>query len=159
MGKLEDVMKAEIGRLAKKQVRAAVAPLQRDVRRFKRTLSQLVRATSRLEKAAAQQARRLPLAKGRPQASEEEVRAARLSPRVIKNLRRRLGISQEQLAALADVTPGAVAAWEQGRAKPRGINKSAVVALRKFGRRDVKRLLATKDAAPGRKRAGKKPGA
>jgi DNA-binding transcriptional regulator YiaG len=156
MGKLEDVVKGEIVRLAKKQVRGAIAPLRKEVRKLKRIVSQLSKATAKLEKTTAQQAQ---LTQENLRASEEEVRVARISARVVKNLRKKLGISQEKLAALAGVTPGAVAAWEQGRARPRGANKSAVIALRKLGRRDVKRLLAAREAPAKAKKARKKTNA
>ena len=39
MGKMEQTLKAEITRLAKRQVRAMCLPLVRDVRRLKRTVS------------------------------------------------------------------------------------------------------------------------
>ncbi|MCX5653301.1 MAG: hypothetical protein NTY65_01415, partial [Planctomycetota bacterium] len=41
MGKMEQTLKSEIVRLAKKQVRATCLPLARDVRRLKRTVSAL----------------------------------------------------------------------------------------------------------------------
>ena len=44
--------------------------------------------------------------------------------------------------------------WEQGKSRPQGKNKEALVALRKLGRRDVKKLLAEKGA--GAKQAAKK---
>ncbi len=78
-------------------------------------------------------------------ASEEEIQASRISGRVIKNLRKKLGISQGTMAILLDVSPSAVASWESGRIKPCGKNNSAIVALRKLGRRDVKRILEKKE--------------
>ncbi|MBI4832089.1 MAG: helix-turn-helix domain-containing protein, partial [Candidatus Lindowbacteria bacterium] len=78
---------------------------------------------------------------------QEEIKTSRITGRVIRNLRKKLGITQEKLALLLDVSPGAVAFWEQGRARPRGANKATIIALRRLGRRDVKRLLTEKGAA------------
>ena len=73
--------------------------------------------------------------------SDDAVKAARLSARLIRKLRTRLGLSQAALARLIGVTNAAVVAWERGRAKPSGERRKAVVALRGLGRRDVKQLL------------------
>lgn len=144
MGKMEEVLKAEILRLTKKQFRTTVYPLAKDVRELKRTVGRLEKLIGRLEGAARD---RTTIEKsGRPtfQVTQKEVKVARISSRAIKNIRKKFGISQEKLAALLNVSPGAVAFWEQGRAKPRGDNKAALVGLRKLGRRDVKRLLMEK---------------
>jgi DNA-binding transcriptional regulator YiaG len=93
--------------------------------------------------------------------SEEEARAARLSPGLIRKLRLRLALSQASVARLVRVSPAAVVQWEQGRATPTGKNRAALVGLRRLGRRQAKRLLASvvptrearKSAASRRRRA------
>jgi len=49
----------------------------------------------------------------------------------------------------------AVSAWEYRKAKPEGRNREAVVALRRLGRREVRRILAAK-AAEARPEARRK---
>jgi DNA-binding transcriptional regulator YiaG len=161
MGKLEQTLKAEIARLAKKQVRATCLPLVRDVRRLKRTVSALrktVAVLSRLcaELQAQRTAERTSLA-----AAPDEVKTARLTPWLIKKLRTRLGVTQSELATLVGVSTSAVGSWEYSNAKPEGHNREALVALRKLGRREVRRMLAMKAeasprAAQGRARGRKK---
>ena len=143
-GKLEQTLKSEITRLAKKQVRATCLPPVRDVRRLKRTVAALrktVVVPSRLgaELQAERAAERAKLA-----AAPEEVKAARLSLLLVKKLRRRLGITQGELATLVGVSTSAVGSWEYGKAKPEGHNREALVALRKLGKREVAGSLATK---------------
>ena len=75
-------------------------------------------------------------------APDAEVEKARFSPRLVKTLRTRLDLSQADLAKLVGVSSSAVATWEQGRSRPTGARRAAIVALRKLGRRDVKRMLA-----------------
>ncbi|MCX5653230.1 MAG: helix-turn-helix domain-containing protein [Planctomycetota bacterium] len=144
MGKMEQALKSEIVRLAKKQVRAICLPLARDVRRLKRTVSALrktvaVLASLGTELQAERQAQRAKLA-----VAPDEVKAARLSPALIKKLRTRLGITQGELATLVGVSTSAVGSWEYGKAKPEGHNREALVALRKLGRREMAGILATK---------------
>jgi DNA-binding transcriptional regulator YiaG len=148
MGKMEQTLKYEITRLAKKQVRATCLPLARDVRRLKRTVSALrntVTVLARLgtELQAERQAQRAKLA-----VAPEEVKTARLSPGLIKKLRARLGITQGELATLVGVSASAVGSWEYGKAKPEGRNRETLVALRKIGRREVRGILAARVADP-----------
>lgn len=154
MGKIETTLKTEIVRLAKRELRASVGPLSRKVGELKQKIVRLSRIVANLDKAATRETQRRRV-EGRPlTATEEEVKTSRITARVIRNLRKKLGITQEQLAVLLDVSPGAVAFWEQGRARPRGSNKAAIVALRKLGRRDIKRLLAEKGAGGKSIKAG-----
>ncbi len=155
MGKMEEAVRSEITRLARKELRATVGPLLKETRELKRTVARLATVVAKLDTDAARRAERQAGRKRWLEVAGDEVRTARMSARAVKNLRKKLGISQEKLALLAEVSPGSVAVWEQGRAKPTGKNKAALVALRKLGRRDVKRILAER-GAPGEGRAKKR---
>src|SRR6266851_9328607 len=88
---------------------------------------------------------------------------ARLSPRLVQSLRRRLGLSQMALARLMGVSAPAVAHWEAGESTPTGRNRVTLVAFRKVGKREVKELLARRvketasRASRSRKRRPKRP--
>ena len=109
MPKLEQVLKAEIIRLARKQTRATCGPLARDVRELKRRVCQLSKTVVALDKMRAELEAKRAAEGTKLEAPEEQVKAARLSPRLIKMLRARLGLSQDQLARLVGVTGPAVA--------------------------------------------------
>jgi DNA-binding transcriptional regulator YiaG len=144
MGKLDTILKSEIVRLSKREMRKVTVPLGRDVRSLKSTVSQLRKTVSLLERFAVRQQSEMASERSKLQADAEEVRKARFSPRLIRLLRKRLAITQRELAALAGVTVGAIYQWEQGLFEPRDDKKKALVALRKLGRREVKRLLGEK---------------
>jgi DNA-binding XRE family transcriptional regulator len=76
----------------------------------------------------------------------EEIKNARFSPGLIQSLRKRLGITQKELAILAGVTVGAAHLWETGKFLPSGEKRGAIVALRKLRRREVRELLDQKRA-------------
>jgi transcriptional regulator with XRE-family HTH domain len=63
---------------------------------------------------------------------------------LIRSLRKHLGITQKELAILTGVTVGAAHLWESGQFKPSMKKKAVMVALRKLGRREVKKLLEGK---------------
>ncbi len=144
MGKLEGLIKSEIVRLAKRETRKVSLPLSRDVRTLKSVVSQLRKSVSALEKLVAQQQKELRKGKVPLEAPLDEVKKSRFSPRLIRNLRKRLGVTQKEMATLAGVTVGAIYQWEQGIFEPRGKKKGVLVALRKLGRRAVKKLLEEK---------------
>ncbi|MFW6163522.1 MAG: helix-turn-helix domain-containing protein [Planctomycetota bacterium] len=74
-------------------------------------------------------------------ASPEAVAKARFSLGTVRRLRKRLGLTQMELAAVLGLSRTTVAYWEQGRSRPADENREALVALRKLGRRDIQRLL------------------
>ena len=137
-------LKAEITRLAKKQVRAANLPLARDVRRLKRTVSALHKTVVVLSRLGAELQAERAAERSKLAAAPEEVKAARISPGLIKKLRSRLGVTQGELATLVGVSQSAVGSWEYAKAKPEGHNREALVALRKLGKREVQKILALK---------------
>ena len=144
MGKLEATIKSEIVRLAKRERRKTFVALGRDVRLLKSTVSQLCKTALALERFAAQQQKELKKRKMPFEATAEEVKKSRFSPRLVRSLRKKLGISQMELAILAGVTVGAAHLWEKGKFKPKDEKKAVMVGLRKLGRRDVRKLLEEK---------------
>jgi DNA-binding transcriptional regulator YiaG len=67
-----------------------------------------------------------------------------VSPGLIRTLRKRLDITQKELAALSAVTVGAIYRWESGKSKPKDPKKRVIVGLRKLRRGDVRELLERK---------------
>ena len=141
MPKIELAIKAAIDRGARRHIRQVATPMRREVRRLRQLVAGFRKEVIALKATAAQWDR---MADQRPwtaTVSDNAVKAARLSARLIRKLRTRLGLSQVALGRLVGVTGTAVVEWERGRAKPSGERRKAVVALRGLGRRDVKRLL------------------
>ena len=146
MARFEAIIKSEIVRLAKREVRKISVPLGRDVRSMKSTVSQLRKAVSALQRITTQQQKQLEKGETPLQAAPEEVKLSRFSPRLIRSLRVHLGITQKELAILTGVTVGAVHLWESGQFKPSEKKKAVMVALRKLGRREVRKLVEKKGA-------------
>ena len=142
MGKIETTLRAEIVRLAKKEIRAACQPLAAEVRTLKRKVAELTKAVRAFEPVAKEAKAKRAEEATRLQAEPAEVGKARMTGGLIKKLRKRLGLSQSDLGKLLGVTGAAVVFWEKGRSRPTAEKKAGLVALRKLGRRDVKRLLA-----------------
>jgi DNA-binding transcriptional regulator YiaG len=86
------------------------------------------------------------------EAPPEEVKESRFSPRLIRSLRGHLGVTQKEMAILTGVTVGAVHLWESGQFKPSMKKKAVMVALRKLGRREVRKLLEGKGTQKAEKK-------
>jgi DNA-binding transcriptional regulator YiaG len=156
MGKVENSIKSEILRLAKKQVRGAFLPLKREVWKMRLRLSDLSKNFASWERMAREQMRQEESKKLKLEASAEEVKVSRFTPERIANLRRRLGLSQRELAFLTGVTVGAVGLWEKGKFRPNVNKKAVLVALRKLSKRDVRKILAEKRGETEKSRPGRK---
>ena len=159
MAKLETVIKEAIARGARRQVRVVVTPLRQEVVRLRRKVTDLQATVTTLRRSAVGWKRLVEAAPAIPQVSEEDAKAARLSPRLIQSLRRRLGLSQMALAQLVGVGAPTVAHWVAGDSMPTGQNRMTLVALRRVGKREVKELLArrVKETASRKPRTRKRP--
>lgn len=161
MGKVERVIKSEIQRLAKREVQAAFFPLRREVRTMKLKLSGLSKNFALLDRLAKERVRQAEGKRLKLEARPEEVQTSRMAPERISSLRKKLGISQRELAILTGVSRWAVVMWEKGKFKPKGAKKASLLALRKLSKPDAKKMLAAK--ARGKKKVklakgkGKKP--
>ena len=144
MAKLEAIIKSEIIRLARREMRKVSVPLGRDVRILKGTASQLRKSVSPLERFAVQKQKELARREIRLEAPPDEIKKSRFSPRLIRSLRKKLRITQKELAFLIGVTVVAVQKWEAGKFQPKTGKKARLAALRKLSRSDVKKLLEEK---------------
>jgi DNA-binding transcriptional regulator YiaG len=144
MNKVETILKSEIIRLTQREMRKVSIPLGRDVRLLKNAASQLRKAVLALERFAAHQQKEISKREIRLEAPPEEIKKSRFSPRLIRSLRKKLRITQKELAVLAGVTVGAVHQWEVGKFQPKTVKKARLAALRKLTRSDVKKLLEEK---------------
>ena len=143
MAKLELIIKSEIQRLAKHEVRSVYRPLRKEVWGMKLKLSNLIKNFTVLDRLAKGLAK-TKSTEPKLEATPEEVKASRLTPDRIRGLRKKLGISMRELGVLTGSSLGAVQSWERGKFKPQGERKAVLVALRKLRKRDVRKMLAEK---------------
>ncbi|HMC08730.1 MAG TPA: helix-turn-helix domain-containing protein, partial [Actinomycetota bacterium] len=114
MPKIEGAIKEAITRGADRRVRLVVVPLRREVHRLRRLIAQLRRDVGALRVVAGEWQRAAQATPFGAGVSEDEVKAARFSARLIQKLRARLGLSQVALGRLVGVSGAAVVQWERG---------------------------------------------
>lgn len=141
MGKVETVLKAEIARLSRRETRRLMTKHVEELRRLRRRVSALDGEVRSLKTARAESEIKARFTTASETAAAADDSKRRLTPGLIRALRRRLKITQAQLAKLAGVSTVAVGTWESGATRPRPQTKARIVALRLLGRREVRRLL------------------
>lgn len=142
MPNIATALKAEITRLARKELRAEVASLKKAAAAHRSDIAALKKQCQVIEKAlkAAAKGGRGRLAAdpigSAPEAGDGEGRL-RFRAQGLASHRKRLGLTVEQVAQLIGVSGQSVYLWESGRAKPRAKYMPAIEALRKMGKKEA----------------------
>lgn len=131
-------LKAEILRLARKEVRQEIEGLRKTVAQHRSELAELKRRLAALEKASAHRPAAQPQA---TEAPEEGEGPKRFNAKGFASHRKRLGISAAEAGALIGVSAQTVYGWENGSSRPRRSQLAAIGAFRKMGKRQVKARL------------------
>ena len=145
MSTLMAVMKDEIRRIARKEIRAATAGLKKDQTTFRKAVAGLRRQTKehrstirQLLQVATKQARIVTVA---PEAAGGN--KAWITAKGIRALRKKLKLSQAQFGKLAGVSGKTVLKWEHGSGplKFRSRPRRALLAIRGLGIREARLRL------------------
>lgn len=146
MPNIASILKAEISRVARKEVRAeietlkkasvahraSIAELRRQVNALENELRRFAKATTRTVPATG------PDHEG-PASTKRRFSATRLVAHRVK-----LGLSAASYGQLVGVSGQTVYHWEQGKARPRAGQLENLAAVRDMGAREIAERLATK---------------
>jgi DNA-binding transcriptional regulator YiaG len=131
------LLKSEITRLAKKEVRKEVAPLRKITAGYRREIAQLKRTLAALQRTAKQLSKpRSP--SGVPASADRPIRFV---AKGLVSLRKRLGLSADQMARVLGVSMQSVYNWERKKATPRKEQVAAIAALRGIGKKEALQRL------------------
>ena len=140
------VLKGEIARIARKEVRAeteefrkASAQYRSHIAGLRRRIDELERQLKRVGKAAGRAA---PAAAGEEEEEGSARGGLRFSATRLASQRRKLGLSAADFAALLGVSGQSVYKWEHGESRPRARQLEAIASLRKIGKREAAERLA-----------------
>lgn len=140
MANIGTVLKSEIARVARKEVRGETQALKKSISQYRAHIADLKRRTQALEK----QLKRLGKAGGGAAAQEAEPDTGgnvRFSAKGLAAHRRRLGLSAAALARLLGVSALSIYKWESGKVRPRAKQIEAIAALRGMGKREAAERL------------------
>lgn len=145
MPNVAKLLKEEIERLARKEIRKSTDALHKENLALRRTLAELKRRLDAVEKAERKSTRVLKEVQPKTAAEETAAEAlgARFSGKTIRNMRQKWNITQGELALLAGVSSQAVYQWErkEGRLRLRNSTLEALAALRPMGVREVRKRI------------------
>ena len=140
MANFANLLKSEISRIARKEIRAetqllkkASAQYRSEIAALKRRLADQERLLSRLRKNNRSTA---------PPAPAADSPKLRFRSEGFASLRKKLGVSAAEMGQLVGVSAQTIYHWEKGLSKPRSSQLAEIAAVRKLGKREVSARLA-----------------
>lgn len=147
------LLKQEIARLSRREIRAQLTPTKKASAQHRRRIAVLKRQVATLERRVGLLQRRV-LDKPTATPASSTTRKVRFVATGLKSQRNRLGLSAADYGKLAGVSAQSVYNWEQGHARPRPEQLKMIATLREMGKREAQGLLEQRGtkAASGRRR-------
>jgi len=140
MSSIAAVLKAEITRLSRREIRQQVEPLKKASAGYRRTIAALKRKLADLEKqvgALKRGNRKSPDSS----AGTDEATSHRFVAKGLQTLRARLGLSAGEFGKLVGVSGQSIYNWEGKKAVPRKAQVANIAALRSLGKREAQARL------------------
>lgn len=143
MPNIASVLKAEISRIARKELRAEIEPLKKALIAYRADLSALKSRAGELEKELRRRAK--DVAKTSPTApalvEDATDTRVRFSAKGLTSQRARLELSAEDCGLLIGASGQSIYNWESGKVRPRGRHLTAIAALKKLGKKSAAEAL------------------
>jgi DNA-binding transcriptional regulator YiaG len=140
MPNIASVLKEEVVRLARKEVRRELEGLMKASANYRSAIAELKRRVAGLEKQLAKVESRNPRKAALKTETEPGTRL-RFSAKRLAAQRQKSGLSAADMGLLLGVSAQTVYHWESGKTRPRASQLAAIAALRKVGKRETKALL------------------
>ncbi len=150
MANLGTVLKNEITRLARKEIRAHFEPLKKANSAYRRDIAGLKRQVGLLER----QANLLSRSPSDGSSAAEAKSGTRFVAKGLQSLRARLGLSATDFGKLVGASGQSVYNWEHGKSIPGKSKQEVMAGLRKLGKREAQKRLDSIELSS--QRAGKR---
>jgi DNA-binding transcriptional regulator YiaG len=140
MPDIASTLKAEIARLARKEIRTELSSLKKASAQHRAHIAALRREVEALEQAL----KRTKKGSAAPKVEAgDNPQPIRFRAGGIASHRKRLGLSAAEFARLLGVSAQSIYKWETGEVRPRQSQIEAFALVRKMGRREVLAKLAS----------------
>ena len=140
------VLKQEVVRLSRREVRAQVQTTKKASAQYRRDIAALKRGVEALKRQVGLLQRRV-LGGPRAIAAESTTRKVRFVAKGLRSQRNRVGLSADDYARLVGVSAQTIYNWERGHTTPRPEQLKAIAALRGIGKREAAARLKGMKAA------------
>jgi DNA-binding transcriptional regulator YiaG len=141
MPNVASILKDEIVRLARKELRHETAGLKKASAQYRSDIAALKRRVVELEKQLSRAEGKAP-SKGTAEPAPEQASTVRFSAKGLATQRQRLGLSAAEVGGLLGVSAQSIYNWEAGKTRPRQQQLVALASLRGMGKRQAKALIA-----------------
>ena len=142
MPNIASVLKSEITRIARREIRAEVEGLNKSVSGYRSEIAALKRRSQSLE----HEVHRLnkSLSKQAQVAPDVSITTTKFSARDLASQRKRLGLTIDGCALLLGTAGKSVYRWEAGKAQPRETYWPSIAALRTLSREQAAEVVAAR---------------
>jgi DNA-binding transcriptional regulator YiaG len=142
MPNIASILKTEISRIARKEVRAETESLKKQSTQYRGQIAALKRQVTGLEKLLRNQSKGAKAAAVAPVDQEGARGGLRFRSKGFAAHRQRLGLSAAQAGALLGVSGQTIYHWEAGKARPRASQLPRIDALRKLTKKGAAAAVA-----------------
>jgi DNA-binding transcriptional regulator YiaG len=142
MPNIASILKAEISRVARKEVRGEIASLKKAIGAYRTEIAALKRRAQTAEKQL-HHLRKASSKVAAPEVSDAATQTPRFSAKGLLSQRKRLGLSAENCGLLVGASGQSVYNWESGARLPRIKHLTAIAALKAMGKKDAAARLAS----------------
>lgn len=142
MPNIATVLKAEISRVARKEVRAETEALKKQSSQHRSQIAALKRQVAAFEKLLRKHSKGVEAAAPAPTDEEGARGGLRFRSKGFAAHRQRLGLSATQTGALLGVSGQTIYHWEAGKARPRASQLPRIDALRKLTKKGAAAAVA-----------------
>ena len=139
MPNLSTILKGEITRLARKEIKAAVDPVRKANAGQRKEIAELKRQVAALQRDLKASLKPSKVVKQEGEASGN----TRFSAKGLKSLRAKLGLSAGEFGLLVGASGQSIYKWETGKAAPRASQQAALASVRGIGKREAAKRLAS----------------
>lgn len=140
MPNIGTVLREEIARLSRKEVRSHVDPTKKATGLHRRDIALLKRQVAELARQVAQLSRKLQ-DRNPAAAPDAAAKPMRFSAKGLQAQRRKLGLSAFDFGKLVGVSAQTIYNWEREEARPRAEQRAKLAAVRGMGKREARKRL------------------
>ena len=148
MSNIGTVLRDEISRLSRKEIRSQVDPTKKVTAQHRRDIAALKRQISQLERQVTLLSRKA-LGTRMEVSPDSAAKPVRFSAKRLHSQRSRMGLSATDFGRLLGVSAQTIYNWEHEASRPRGEQLGKLAGLRGIGKREagarLKQMVATND--------------
>jgi len=140
MANFVSLLKSEISRIARKEIRAETETLKKASAQYRSDIAALKRRVAEQDRLIVKLRKSKPAAAANDKA--EETTQLRFRADGFASLRKKLGLSAAEMGKLLGVSLQTIYHWEKGQSKPRASQLQGIAEVRKLGKRGAAARLA-----------------